>query len=148
MRTTSKTKKMIIGATAGLALFAVTGCVSIPDRSAGRVYDDKRISSKVKGALDDAAVYKFDDVKVNTYRGVVQLSGFVDTEEQKQKASEIAKHVGWVRDIVNSISLKPRDEYPTATGRAAGERETVTGADRSALTPRFADRPADQNPNP
>ena len=144
MRTTSKTVKTIIGITAGIALLAITGCVSTPDRSAGRVLDDKMISSKVKSELDHAAVYKFNDVRVNTYKGVVQLSGFVDTEEQKQKAAEIAKQVGWVRDIVNNISLKPKDEYPTATGRATGERGTAVGTDRS-IPP---SRPADTNPNP
>src|SRR6185503_13263883 len=124
MRMTPKTIKLIVAPIAALALCAMTGCVSTPDRSAGRFLDDKMISSKVKSELDHSTVYKFDDVHVNTYRGVVQLSGFVDTEDQKQKASEIARRVGTARDIVNNISLKPRDEYSTATGRAAGERDT------------------------
>src|SRR3954465_2342097 len=93
--------KTLAGAAAAIAILSITGCMSTPDRSAGRVLDDKMISSKVKSALDHAAVYKFDDVKVNTYRGIVQLSGFVDTDEQKQKATDIAKQVGWVRDIQN-----------------------------------------------
>ena len=152
MRTIPKTVKLILAPVAALALFALTGCLSTggtADRSAGRIQDDNMISQKVKSDLDTAAVYKFDDVKVNTYKGVVQLSGFVDTEEQKQKAGEIAKHVGWVRDIVNNISLKPRDENSTATGRAAGERDTTTGTERSSPPPatRPADRPVD-NPNP
>ena len=146
MRIKPQTLKVIVGATAALALFAVTGCVSTPDRSSGRVLDDKMISSKVKGELDRAPVYKFTDVKVNTYKGVVQLSGFVDSEEQKQKATEIARHVGWVRDIVNNISLKPKDDYPTATGRAAGERETSVGTDRSSPPPTA--RPTEEKPNP
>ena len=107
------------------------------------------ISQEVQRELDNAPVYKFVDVHVNTYKGIVQLSGFVDTEDQKQKAGEIARHVGWVRDIVNNITIKPRDEYPTATGRAAGERDTTTGTERSSPPPtRPADRPVDQNPNP
>jgi hyperosmotically inducible periplasmic protein len=135
-----------MGAVAGLGLLAMTGCMSTPDRSAGRVIDDRMISSKVKNALDDSSVYKFDDVRVNTYKGVVQLSGFVDTEEQKQRATELVRNVPAVREIVNNISLKPRDEYSTAKGRAAGEREVTTGAgtDRTAPPP----RPADTTPNP
>src|SRR2546427_5381645 len=103
----SKTLKIMVGLCSALAMFALTGCISTADRSAGRVLDDKLISSKVKKELDGAPVYKFTDVKVNTYRGVVQLSGFVDTEEQKQKAGDIAEQVGWVREVMNNISLKP-----------------------------------------
>ena len=137
MRTTSRTFKTIAGITAGAALLAITGCTSMTtsksttDRSSGRVHDDKEISSKVKSALDHNPVYKFEEVRVNTFKGVVQLSGFVDTEDQRQKAGEVAKQVGWVHDIVNNISIKPREEYPTATGRATGERGTSSGTDRS-----------------
>ena len=126
MQTIPKILKPVAGLAAALAIIATAGCMSTADRSSGRVLDDKMITSKVKGALNDAKIYKFDDVKVATYKGVVQLSGFVDTEEQKQKAGEIAKRVDWVRDIVNNISLKPRDEYPTPTGRSSGERNTST----------------------
>ena len=147
MRIIPKTWKPIVGATAALALVTITGCVSTPDRSAGRVLDDKSISSKVKTALDSSPVYKFNDVHVNTYKGVVQLSGFVDTDEQKQKAGELTRNVPTVRDLVNNITLKPRDEYPTATGRAAGEREITTGVgtDRTVPPP---PRPIDPAPIP
>ncbi|SRR5258706_4089820 len=136
MQTIPKFLKPIAGAAAALAMLAMAGCMSTPDRSAGRVLDDKMIASKVKGALNDARVYKFDDVKVTAYKGVVQLSGFVDTPEQKDKAGEVAKRVDWVRDVVNNISLKPRDDYPTPTGRSSGERNT----DRSTSTESGADR--------
>ena len=116
----------MVGLSSALAMLIAVGCVSTADRSAGRVLDDKLISSKVKKELDGAPVYKFTDVKVNTYRGVVQLSGFVDTDEQKQKAGEIAKQVGWVREVMNNISLKPKEEY---RGRAPGEREVTTGTE-------------------
>ena len=130
----NKIWKPIAGTAAALAILAMAGCMSTPDRSAGRVLDDKMISSKVKGALDDAPVYKFNDVKVATYKGVVQLSGFVDTEEQKQKASDIVKRVEWVTDVVNNISIKPRDQYPSATGRSSGERNTSTSTSTSPST--------------
>ena len=126
MQTIQKILKPVAGLAAALAIIATAGCMSTADRSSGRVLDDKMITSKVKGALNDARVYKFDDVKVATYKGVVQLSGFVDTEEQKQKAGEISKRVEWVRDVMNNISLKPRDEYPSPTGRSSGERNVDT----------------------
>ena len=131
MQTIPKILKPVAGVAAALAVLAMSGCLSTPDRSAGRVLDDEMIASKVKGALNDAKVYKFDDVKVATYKGVVQLSGFVDTDEQKQKAGEIAKRVDWVRDVVNNVSLKPRDDYSTPTGRSSGERNSDTSTHTS-----------------
>ena len=114
--------------------------------------DDKTISSQVRKDLDSSPVYKFGDVQVNTYRGVVQLSGFVDMDEQKQKAGEIAKQVPSVREVMNNISLKPREEY---RGSAAGERETTYGTQRSApapVTPTTPPPPTERiperNPNP
>src|SRR6266480_1616449 len=106
MQTIPKILKPVAGLAAALVILAMAGCMSTADRSSGRVLDDKMITSKVKGALNDARVYKFDDVKVVTYKGVVQWSGFVDTDEQKQKAGEISKRVEWVRDVMNNISLK------------------------------------------
>jgi len=135
MQTIPKIWKPVAGVAAAFAILAMAGCISTPDRSAGRVLDDKMIASKVKGALNDAKIFKFDDVKVATYKGVVQLSGFVDTDEQKQKAGEIAKRVDWVRDVVNNISLKPHDEYPTPTGRSSGERNTSTSSDATTAPP-------------
>jgi len=75
-------------------------------RTAGRYLDDKVLVQKVKGALDDSEIYKFPDVKVNTYEGTVQLTGFVDTQEQKAKAEEIARNVRGVFNIQNQITLK------------------------------------------
>jgi hyperosmotically inducible protein len=133
---TKKIFKTLAGAAAAIAILSITGCMSTPDRSAGRVLDDKMIASKVKSALNNTPVYKFDDVKVATYKGVVQLSGFVDTDEQKRKAEDVAKRVDWVRDVVNNISIKPHDEIPTPTGRSAGERNSTDRTTSSDATTR------------
>src|SRR4029079_8868641 len=85
MDTKGKVFKTLAGASAAIAILGLSGCLRTPDRSAGRVLYDKMITSKVKGALDVSPVYKYDDVKVATYKGVVQLSGFVDTEDQRRK---------------------------------------------------------------
>jgi osmotically-inducible protein OsmY len=85
------------------------------DRTAGRVVDDTHLVTKVKDALKSEPVYKFSDVDVKAYNGVVQLSGFVNSQEQKQRAAELAQRVEGVAQVVNSIALKP--EVPTPTGR-------------------------------
>lgn len=76
------------------------------ERTVGQKWDDKDLGSRVKNALDENAAYKFPEVKVNVYEGEVQLSGFVQTREQKNKAEEIAKAtVSGVR-VDNKITVK------------------------------------------
>jgi hyperosmotically inducible protein len=102
------------------ALVAVAGCHTSGDgnRSAGRVLDDKIASNKVETALRDAPTYKFDSVKVTTYRGVVQLSGWVASNEQKDVAERIARNVHGIADVVNNISVSDADSktLPTSQG--------------------------------
>jgi osmotically-inducible protein OsmY len=76
-------------------------------RSTGQYIDDKSLTSRVKGALDDNPLYKFEHVKVDTYKGTVQLSGFVNTSTQKTEAGRIAKTVEGVHEVENNISLRP-----------------------------------------
>ena len=93
------------------AMFALTGCEMLNhhsgDRTAGRALDDKTITATVKHDLNREPVYKFGGVDVTTYNGTVQLSGFVDTEEQKRIAGDIARRAEGVTQVVNNISLKP-----------------------------------------
>ena len=84
-----------------------TGCAG--DRyhqSTGEAIDDTGISSRVKSALSNDAEYKYEDVKVTTFKGTVQLSGFVDTSAQKSRAGDLAKGVEGVKDLENNITVK------------------------------------------
>jgi osmotically-inducible protein OsmY len=96
-------------------MLALTGCKTSSERTAGTYFDDRMTTHKVASALKDAPIYKFADVKVNTFRGTVQLSGFVNTEEQRKEAVEIARRVEGVQEVINNISLKP-----LPTGREPG----------------------------
>lgn len=112
-----KNMVLVSGASAIMAVTALTGCdtmmghSSSSDRSAGRTLDDKVITGQVEAKLKDEPVYKFSDVDVKTFAGVVQLSGFVSSDEQKRRAGELAQSVEGVTRVVNNITLKP-----TATG--------------------------------
>ncbi|MEY2466225.1 MAG: hypothetical protein QOD03_746 [Verrucomicrobiota bacterium] len=103
---------LITGTSAALAVLSLTGCAEMnhrsnsADRTAGRSLDDKMVTAAVKSDLRREPVYKFDDVDVKTFGGVVQLSGFVDSQEQKRRAGEIAQHTEGVAQVVNNISLK------------------------------------------
>jgi hypothetical protein len=82
-------------------------------RTAGQVMDDKETTKRVEKALKEEPVYKFTDVDVTTYEGVVQLSGFVLSEEQKQRAATVAERVSGVSQLVNNITVKPKALTPT-----------------------------------
>lgn len=86
----------------------ITGCTTEQrsGRTAGQYIDDKTLNSRVRSALDDSAEYKFPDVKVETMRGTVQLSGFVATAAQKARAGDIARNVRGVQNVDNKVSVK------------------------------------------
>lgn len=125
---------LIGGMSAVVALTCFTGCSTWghkdSDRSAGRVVDDRRITSAVEDQLDNETVYKFSDVDVKTFNGVVQLSGFVTTDDQKQRAGALAERVPGVAQVVNGISLKP--EPLTPTGRTDGAQPSRSYSDNLA----------------
>ena len=74
--------------------------------STGEYVDDSVISTKVKAALHaDDEVSGF-QVQVETFKGTVQLSGFVDTLAQAQQAEQIARRVDGVQDVENNITVK------------------------------------------
>lgn len=84
-----------------------TGCAGDRyNRSTGEYIDDKGLSMRVRSALGDNAEYKFGDVSVTSFKGTVQLSGFVNSSDQKSKAGSIAKGVEGVRTVENNITVK------------------------------------------
>jgi len=108
---TGKTLKvfgLIIGLGAMPLLLGVTGCTtgSRYEQSTGERIDDHGTSSRVRAALADDSQYKYDGVNVETFKGVVQLSGFVDTKDQKNRAGDLARKVKGVTDVENNITVK------------------------------------------
>ena len=104
-------KKILICTTlllgsAGMAFNA--GCSSTAEhRSTGAYIDDTAITAKVKGAFVQDKVVKAMDVKVETYNGSVQLSGFVESSEQRSRAEQIARGINGVREVTNNIQVNP-----------------------------------------
>jgi hyperosmotically inducible protein len=112
---TSATKKVQTSKMLGLVLCLgamplvamVTGCAG--DRyhqSTGETIDDEGISMHVRSALSNDPQYKYDGVSVKTFKGTVQLSGFVNTSGQKDRAETLAKGVEGVKDVNNGITVK------------------------------------------
>lgn len=89
------------------SLIFAPGCASTPTKSStGEYIDDSVITAKVKTALvrDDATPATA--IKVETFKGVVQLSGFVDGVAQKTQAGVVAAKIDGVREVVNNITVK------------------------------------------
>src|SRR4029453_17526490 len=76
-------------------------------RSAGEAVDDTVISTKVKSALFANPVTKARQINVATADGVVHLSGFVDSANEKNTATEVARSVAGVRSVKNELETKP-----------------------------------------
>ena len=108
MKNTSSLKKFVlIALCAGGLAWLPTGCASTPTReSTGEYVDDSTITTKVKAEFVKDPVVKAIDVKVETYKGVVALNGFVNTAEEKARAKQIAAGVSGVRQVNNNITLK------------------------------------------
>jgi len=67
--------------------------------------EDSRMAERVREALA-ATEYKFDGVRVAASEGVVQLSGFVNTNAQRSGAEEVTRKVGGVKGIENNLTVK------------------------------------------
>ncbi len=120
------TKKLkILAMAAGLAaslslvVGVTTSCSSSRyHRSTGTYLDDKTISTKVKTELYADPNVKGTQVQVTTYQGAVQLSGFVDTQAEKDRAAEVARRVQGVQKVTNNLIVKnaPPSTVPSTAG--------------------------------
>ncbi|MDB6113423.1 MAG: transport-associated protein [Lacunisphaera sp.] len=82
-------------------------CSSTATReSTGEYVDDSAITAKVKAALIHDETVKAGQVNVETFKGVVQLSGFVDNSAQKMRSEDLARGVNGVVSVTNNIQLK------------------------------------------
>ena len=91
-----------------VAVFAVmVGCASTAKHEGtGEYIDDSVITTKVKAAIVNEPTLKSSEINVETYKGVVQLSGFVSTEADIDKAVTVTRNVKGVTSVKNDMHLK------------------------------------------
>src|ERR1051326_7309641 len=95
---------MMLASVAAVPLTFTTGCAVTQGRESMREnVDDKTITTKVKTALIRDPNVKASQVNVTTFKGVVQLSGFVENQSQKDRAGEIARQTSGVVDVHNDL---------------------------------------------
>ncbi len=93
---------------AGILLVAMAlGCASTSKQeSTGEYMDDTVITGKVKTAIFSEPTLKSAEINVETYKGVVQLSGFVSSADNERLAMQVARSVGGVKSVKNDMRLK------------------------------------------
>lgn len=91
-----------------LAFFVLlAGCSSTSkEKSTGEYLDDAVITTKVKAAFVEDDDLKASEIQVETFKGVVQLSGFVANPDHVSKASRVAREVKGVQSVKNDIRVK------------------------------------------
>ena len=100
---------LIAAALAAPALAFTAGCSSTPtSESAGEYTSDSAITARVKAALLADPGLKSLAVSVETYRGAVLLSGFVNSDVQIQKAVAVTRSVSGVQSVNNDLHVKPQ----------------------------------------
>jgi len=83
------------------------GCAATQKQeSTGQYVDDSVITTKVKAAIFNEATLKTMQINVETFKGVVQLSGFVDSAQSVKKAGEVAGSVSGVVSVKNDLLVK------------------------------------------
>ena len=93
-----------------LTALLLAACGGSPTKeSTGEYVDDSVITTKVKSAFIQDKDVKASDIKVETFKGVVQLSGFVASRTELEKASQVASQVPGVKAVRNDIRLKATD---------------------------------------
>ena len=103
-----KERTMLIGCFMILMLIAtLVACASTSTQSGtGEYVDDSVITTKVKSLLASDDFLKSFEISVETYKGTVQLSGFVDSQKAVDKAGEIASGVKGVKSVKNNLNVK------------------------------------------
>lgn len=90
-----------------IALVSALGCASTSTQEgSGEFVDDSVITSKVKAAIFGEPTLKTLEINVETFKGVVQLSGFVSSTASASKAVELARSVKGVKSVKNDIRLR------------------------------------------
>ena len=90
-------------------LITMLGCASTAKKEGtGEYIDDSVITTKVKAAVLNEPTLKSAEINVETFKGIVQLSGFVNSEADIAKAASVAKGVKGVTSVKNDMRLKAK----------------------------------------
>jgi osmotically-inducible protein OsmY len=90
-----------------MASAVVVGCSSTPtQQAAGEAVDDGVVTAKVKAALVADPVTKAHQINVETFKGTVQLSGFVETDQARTRALQLARDTEGVKSVKDALEIR------------------------------------------
>jgi osmotically-inducible protein OsmY len=102
-----KIAQRLQAACAAVLIAAVAACApTAKHEGTGEYVDDSVITTKVKAAFAEDPQVKATEVKVETFKGTVQLSGFVDSKASSERAVELARQVKGVTAVKNDTVVK------------------------------------------
>jgi osmotically-inducible protein OsmY len=90
-----------------ILLAPLTGCVRMPTQQpAAEAIEDGVVTARIKERLTEDPLTKVHLIKVETFRGTVELSGFVETDQVRTRALELAKDVSGVRRVRDAMDVR------------------------------------------
>ena len=102
-----KQLKYFITIFTAIVFMSIVGCASTTkSEGTGEYLDDSLITTKVKAAVLNEPTLKATEINVETYKGVVQLSGFVSSQSSIDRAEEVARGVKGVKSVKNDMRVK------------------------------------------
>jgi hyperosmotically inducible protein len=105
--TMNQFNKYLSAAFLAITLVTVVGCASTSKQEgAGEYIDDSVITTKVKAAIFNEPTLKSTEINVETFKGVVQLGGFVNSQADINKAVDVARSVKGVASVKNDMRVK------------------------------------------
>jgi hyperosmotically inducible periplasmic protein len=101
-------RALAFAAMTGATVLAATGCsVAREQQSVGSYVDDAGITTAVKAKMAEDKTVSATSISVETLNGTVQLSGFAKSQAEKNQAENIARNTKHVREVRNSIVVRP-----------------------------------------
>jgi osmotically-inducible protein OsmY len=92
---------------AAIMASTVVGCSSTPtQQSTGQAIDDGVVTAKVKAKLIEDPVTKAHQINVETFKGTVQLSGFVETDQARTRALQLARSTDGVKSVKDALEIR------------------------------------------
>ncbi len=108
MKNFNKRTAVLVLASALMGLGTVTGCSVMRDQqTVGSYVDDSSVTARVKGKFAEDKAVSAMAISVETLNGVVQLSGFAKTAEERAEAERLARATSGVRGVQNGITVRP-----------------------------------------
>jgi hyperosmotically inducible periplasmic protein len=103
----NKLSKLVIVFALATSSVAMVSCAAIEGRqTAGEYVDDATISTKVRTEIVKDPNVSITELNVETFKGTVQLTGFVDSAAKSARAAQIASGVSGVKSVKNDIIVK------------------------------------------